>query len=551
MPTGWEVMTDLISRVATADGSAVSLETDDDFEQWWQKNGSGPLGYSSLLQVLGPTPAARQALLAGYFEPNEQDREEGRKVPTRAHRAIAAMAARGDVKVILTTNFDRLMEQALDAEGVAPQVISRPEATKGMTPLVHAGVTLIKLHGDYKDQESLNTADELKTYPKEWDDVLSQVFGEFGVLVSGWSADWDIALANQLESAVRRYPLFWDSRSGTGNRARQLLAARSGQVVLSPGADELFTELNEALLSLRTLAEPPLTTEMALVRMKRYLLDPTRRIDVFDLLMRKTDVVEAAAGRLGVNFAMSYDDTLQEYLQVVTPLLTLTIEGIRHDREGTHDPTFTKVFERLLAARGNVVNGGPYNEAAWQAQHYPALLYLLTVGAACIDRDNETLFVNLATRSTWRSPFSTEQTGPDAAIQVLRPDALLNWEDVGALPRWNGTQWQQPPSHLTCTDLTPLLQKLTDDPQALFHDVEYRMSLIAWKLDRSWTLGGEFARNLYWANGVVPAHNRFLGIAAHEGEAWPWWSLLGVRAGELDALTLAIAAHHQELTRRV
>ncbi len=41
-------------------------------------------------------------------------------MPTAGHKAIAQMVAKGYFRVIITTKFDRLMEQALDAEGVSP-----------------------------------------------------------------------------------------------------------------------------------------------------------------------------------------------------------------------------------------------------------------------------------------------------------------------------------------------------------------------------------------------------------------------------------------------
>src|SRR5262249_10935310 len=83
-----------------------------------------------------------------------------------AHRAIAQLAAKGAVRVILTTNFDRLTERALEDAGVPPQVLHRPEQLASATPLAHAKVTVIKLHGDYADLEQRNTIDELAEYPE-------------------------------------------------------------------------------------------------------------------------------------------------------------------------------------------------------------------------------------------------------------------------------------------------------------------------------------------------------------------------------------------------
>jgi len=110
--TGWQVVTDLVRKAAAAsapdDTHAADIASQDP-TAWWASHGDGQqLGYSSLLKALAPSPAARQSLLAAYFEPTDDDREEGRKVPGPAHTAIASRARRGSIRVALTTNFDQL-----------------------------------------------------------------------------------------------------------------------------------------------------------------------------------------------------------------------------------------------------------------------------------------------------------------------------------------------------------------------------------------------------------------------------------------------------------
>lgn len=86
-------------------------------------------------------------------------------------------------------------------------MVSRPEAVAGLTPLPHAAVTVIKLHGDYAELDMRNTFDELETYPAEWNTLLDRIFDEYGLVISGWSADWDTALVAALQRRVsRRYP---------------------------------------------------------------------------------------------------------------------------------------------------------------------------------------------------------------------------------------------------------------------------------------------------------------------------------------------------------
>ena len=72
-------------------------------------------------------------------------------MPTPAHRAVASLVQHGFIRVVVTTNFDRLMEQALEEAGIHPQVIASPDAVDGALPLVHAPCTVFKVHGDYLD----------------------------------------------------------------------------------------------------------------------------------------------------------------------------------------------------------------------------------------------------------------------------------------------------------------------------------------------------------------------------------------------------------------
>lgn len=63
--------------------------------------------------------------------------------------------------MILTTNFDRLIEHALDAQGVPYVGTATPTAVAGALPLHLQQCQVIKLHGDYLDPGLLNTPEEL------------------------------------------------------------------------------------------------------------------------------------------------------------------------------------------------------------------------------------------------------------------------------------------------------------------------------------------------------------------------------------------------------
>lgn len=65
----------------------------------WTTNGSGDLGYSSLLAAIAPTAAARQGILRSYFIPSDEERNQGIKVPSPAHHAIAQLVKHEIVRV--------------------------------------------------------------------------------------------------------------------------------------------------------------------------------------------------------------------------------------------------------------------------------------------------------------------------------------------------------------------------------------------------------------------------------------------------------------------
>src|SRR5215211_402173 len=174
IPTGWEVVLDLIGQVVAARGAPPPADP----VAWYRETFGEEPDYARLLDRLAATPAERMTILRGYFEPSEEEREQGLKRPTRAHRAIAALARDGFVRLILTTNFDRLLERALEEAGVVPDVVSTDDAVRGMLPYLHSRCTVVKLHGDYRDPRIRNTPAELAAYAPELDALLDRVLDE-------------------------------------------------------------------------------------------------------------------------------------------------------------------------------------------------------------------------------------------------------------------------------------------------------------------------------------------------------------------------------------
>ncbi|WP_084075265.1 SIR2 family protein [Demequina sp. NBRC 110052] len=541
VPTGWGVVQDLTARVAALvdRGNAESSErAREDPEAWWRDKFDGPLGYSSLLEKLADTPSERQGLLKGFFEPPAGD-DEATGVPSSAHRAIASLAQRGYIKVIVTTNFDRLMEQALAEIGVEPQIVSRPEAVKGMTPLVHAAVTLVKLHGDYREVDSLNTETELGEYPQPWVDLLRQVVEDYGLVVSGWSADWDTALVRAIEDASsRRYSLYWDARSSKGENAQRILSVRDGRVLQADTADALFTSLKENVEALERIAVSPLSLDLMIARAKRYVADPVRRVDLHDLVMSEVDAVIEAIASMFDRFAQgSHDyqeveDAADELAASTQPLLRVLGHGVFHD-DGSHDALWTRVVQRLLDGPPLPATRVP-GDVIRDLVRLPALLatYTYAVVGAETHRDSTLIKASLESRAL-RTLGERERV---PGVFVTHVEAVLNADVINSVARAKGAGgWIYPGSHRARDMMQTVVLDFVPISRAreAFDDAEYRVALLQHVAPRGKAFvygphSGEFCGEFQWdEDGRPHAEQRFVDNLNFERFRKDWESAIG------------------------
>jgi hypothetical protein len=299
IPTGWEITVDLVRRVAQARGVA----DQPDWAAWYQAEHGDEPNYSKLLAELAGSPAERRSILHAYIEPTAADRETGKKMPTAGHYAIADLVRDGFVRVLITTNFDRLLENALRERGVEPTVIASADALLGAQPLTHSTCYLVKLHGDYMDARILNTDDELSGYPPEYDRLLDRIFDEHGLVVAGWSGAWDHALrAAILRAPNRRYSTFWAARGKPADAAADLIAHRAARLIQISDADTFLTGLQSQVATLqRTHRQNPASIDVAVATAKRFLARPEFRIELDELVSDQAGRVLSAisAGDLG------------------------------------------------------------------------------------------------------------------------------------------------------------------------------------------------------------------------------------------------------------
>lgn len=319
--------------------------------------------YSDVLELLGANKQARQTLIRGYFE-KDADADETEKAPTKAHRAIAQLVKGGFLKTIVTTNFDRLMEIALQEVGISPVVIATQAQVIGAGPIHRNTCTVIKLHGDYLDPDILNIESELESYTPELNRLLDQVFDEYGIVTCGWSADYDIALRAALERrATRRYACYWTHRGPIAATAEMLTASQGFIRASIDDADSFFFELASKVKAAAELtAIHPVSEALLIAEAKRALSSPARAIAFRDIAIRTLAETErqlkasAAFGNDGQISAQVVTPRLKELIAITRPMRRIMALSIFfHDKEMVE--IAVTCFRRLLALSASQRSG--------------------------------------------------------------------------------------------------------------------------------------------------------------------------------------------------
>jgi hypothetical protein len=214
--------------------------------------------YEALLYEVHPV--APDADPSVFFEPAPSDLRGGRRVPQPAHRALARLVEAGYFRLILTTNFDRLIEAALDDANIPAIVASLPPNMVA----AHAsrGVRVVKLHGDYAELVPKLLADRQDDYGSAAiDALLADAFATHHVVVCGWSAAWDVALGTALASAPAHRRLYFTAVGGLSAEAAAIVRRRAATVVRISGADAFFAELATELIGDGQPPRPAITTD--------------------------------------------------------------------------------------------------------------------------------------------------------------------------------------------------------------------------------------------------------------------------------------------------
>lgn len=322
IPTGraifWKAVADLYTMIHNEPPAS-----EDQLGAWFEAPEFRDLTYSSILEQLRPSLEERRQYLEKFFIG---------KQPTSAHRAIAVQVKRGLVTVIVTTNFDRLMEKTLDDEGVSYDVVAAPEDLAQVRPREHSPCRILKLHGDYQRLNLRNIERELERLDEPLATEFQEILDRYGLIVIGYSGT-DKDFRYHLEARRSRYGLYWVAKGGVSEWVTRLIQQQDGRVVESDSADDFLSELAAKIGVFQTVPRGE-TPEMVIRQTEEHLrtgdlVGLRRDIDRYTVSMRGM-LYDANMNYWGIEHGER--PILDEIKMAMQPLCAVGYALIKHRR---------------------------------------------------------------------------------------------------------------------------------------------------------------------------------------------------------------------------
>ena len=495
IPTGWEIMCDLAEQIASQ-----KRATPDDPAAWYKEQFEQPMTWSNLLARVGNTAADRSGYLRAKFEPSKKEREEGKKLPTNAHTAIARLCRDGYFRVILTTNFDNLLEQAMSREGVHPNVVSKTSDVPTMRPLHTATCTIVKVHGDYRDLNTLNVEHELASYDPEMEDLLRRVVSEYGLIVCGWSGEWDKALRTILTESKSDYSTYWLAKGEVANEGQRVLDARDGVCVDIESADDFFRTFEDSLRAIERLnINDSLTVQVAAERAKRYLASESGVIDLESMVMEETRRLCKAVR----DECESIDLQHRKFCEIAesikrvaskSQVLTAIFAAGAYWGDERHTRCWKRCLERI-ARCALELSDGHRNTTKAQVSWVPATLLMYVGGIVALAGDRPIMLRVLLNDSVWDTGYERRRFLPD--------QAHLGWIQEGKLalvPAPPDREWTYPAGEWARGELRELVGEFAHDDghfETLFAKFEC-IACAAWNYMEARKPSGISLESPYW-----------------------------------------------------
>lgn len=359
LPSGRDVTAKMIREIALSHEK--KIEGGDDAEaciQWFGDEFKEPPTFDKLMAKLGIEEDNRRETLQPFILPTDDEGNTLSVEPTPAHRMIAELVKDKIVSLIITTNFDHLLEKAIeDTTGIRPVVI-RSDSTQNVMSIFPDTCRIVKINGDFENLKLKITPKDLESYDTKLEDYIQRICAEYGLVVCGWSGNYDCGLRKILsEAKIRRYPVFWclipDANIPDDP---DLIKTLKPIPITIESADQFFTDVHTVVGRLQSIERvQPLTVSVAIRKVTDALQQPQPDIILSRLIHTQTDFVLDELAREGyvpagtVHASEIFNDRVNILSQKTAPLAAMLATLTYYDDK--YADLVYDVVERLVNIR--------------------------------------------------------------------------------------------------------------------------------------------------------------------------------------------------------
>lgn len=283
VPSGWDILIQTLQKMISQEVSHSGKITAEEAEKFYRDKFEEKFGYSDIIGQLFPSNEEQRDYLKSFFKG---------VLPGEAHRLIAEMVKEKLIKYIITTNFDTLIEVALDDAGLKGQytVIDSQDDVLTSKPWNKEDVCRIyKIHGTIDKGTIRNTKKDLSRLPKELAKDCLDVLERHGVIVLGYSAnEEDKAVSNIFHRRkFKGYTMYWTSFDSVISAvATKILHKQDGILIPIKGASLFLRELRDRIKIAQRGAEQ--TPEaVAEVRFESMFKSPKPEVEILQTIDRE------------------------------------------------------------------------------------------------------------------------------------------------------------------------------------------------------------------------------------------------------------------------
>lgn len=237
--------------------------------------------YSRLFLVVYPTVRMRQECIKGFIQAG---------TPGEGHESLSQLLCETNNNIVITTNFDTLVETAIHKSGHGKELITMKycndttcsafDAEGSLNPAFlqrrSNAALVIKAHGDLDRAEQKNTIEELRQLPDDFYKRLKSIFHNYKPIFIGYSGNdsglVDLLLRYAKEQRMNQdeYGCYWlvygddvsHPEDKLPERIRMYLRQVNGQCVTHKGFESSICEIVDVLLpKTRESEKPPQNTK--------------------------------------------------------------------------------------------------------------------------------------------------------------------------------------------------------------------------------------------------------------------------------------------------